>query len=94
MRLPAEWEKQSGVQLTWPHCDTEWYDLENVLRCYVEIAYNILRYEPLMIACRDISEAKADIARINDHLAHIVDYTIHWFAMLKEKYGKRYPRLI
>ena len=40
-----------------------------------------------------ILQIQADIARINDHLAHIVDYTIHWFAMLKEKYGKRYPRL-
>ena len=65
MRLPAEWEKQSGVQLTWPHSDTEWYDLENVLRCYVEIAYNILRFEPLMIVCRDIAEAESDIARIS-----------------------------
>lgn len=36
---------------------------------------------------------KTDIARIQDHLAHIVDYTIQWFQMLKEKYGKRYPRL-
>ena len=48
-RLPAEWEHQSGVQLTWPHCETEWYELEKVLECYVEIAYNILRFEPLMI---------------------------------------------
>lgn len=63
-RLPAEWEKQSGVQLTWPHCDTEWYELEKVLECYVEIAYNILRFEPLLIATRDIEECKGDINRI------------------------------
>ena len=79
MRLPAEWEKQSGVQLTWPHCDTEWYDLENVLRCYVEIAYNILRYEPLMIACRDISEAKADIARISEEKGLEMDWSRMFF---------------
>ena len=63
-RLPAEWEHQSGVQLTWPHCDTEWYELEKVLECYVEIASAILRFEPLMIVTRDIEECKADIARI------------------------------
>ncbi len=40
-----------------------------------------------------ILQIKTDIARIQDHLAHIVDYTIQWFQMLKEKYGKRYPRL-
>lgn len=65
MRLPAEWERQSGVQLTWPHKDTEWYELEKVLGCYVEIAYNILRFEPLMIACRDTEETRSDIARIS-----------------------------
>ena len=65
MRLPAEWERQSGVQLTWPHKDTEWYELGKVLGCYVEIASNILRFEPLMIACRDIAEAKSDIVRIS-----------------------------
>lgn len=64
MRLPAEWERQSGVQLTWPHCDTEWYELDKVLECYTDIAYNILKYEPLMVVCRDIAEAKSDIVRI------------------------------
>lgn len=63
--MPAEWEKQSGVQLTWPHADTEWYQLEKVLECYVEIACNIIRYEPLMVACRDIAEARADMERIS-----------------------------
>ena len=65
MRLPAEWERQDGVQLTWPHCDTEWYELEKVLGCYVEIAYNILRFEKLIIATRDIEECKSDISRIS-----------------------------
>ena len=40
-----------------------------------------------------ILQIQTDIARIQDHLAHIVDYTIQWFQMLKEKYGKQYPRL-
>ena len=64
MRLPAEWERQSGIQLTWPHSDTEWYRLDKVLECYVDIAFNILRFEPLMIVTRDIAEAESDIRRI------------------------------
>ena len=40
-----------------------------------------------------IHQMQSDIAQIKDHLAHIVDYTIRWFALLKEKYGKNYPRL-
>ena len=62
MRLPAEWEKQGFVQLTWPHEDTEWYDLPHVLDCYVNVAKAITRYEPLLIVCRDIEECKADMA--------------------------------
>ncbi len=40
-----------------------------------------------------ILQIQADIEKINYNLAHIVDYTIQWFLMLKEKYGKRYPRM-
>lgn len=64
MRIPAEWERQSGVQLTWPHRDTEWHEIDRVLECYVDIARNILDFEPLMIVARDIEEAKADIAQV------------------------------
>ena len=72
-RLPAEWEEQSGVQLTWPHGDTEWYQLDKVLECYVDIAYNILRFEPLMIVARDIDEAKSDIVRIAEKKGISID---------------------
>ena len=62
MRLPAEWEPQAFVQLTWPHEDTAWYELPKVLDCYVEVAKAITRYEPLLIVCRDLEECKADMA--------------------------------
>ena len=62
MRLPAEWEPQAFVQLTWPHEETAWYELPKVLDCYVEVAKAITRYEPLLIVCRDIQECKADMA--------------------------------
>jgi len=40
-----------------------------------------------------IAQIKEDIGRIDKQLAGIVEYTIEWFSMLKEKYGKNYPRL-
>ena len=61
MRLPAEWERQSGIQLTWPHVDTDWYQLDAVLDCYTTVASVIQKFEPLMIVARDIDEAKRDI---------------------------------
>ena len=35
---------------------------------------------------------KEEIAEIDNHLAHIVDYTVNWYQMLKNKYGKNFPR--
>ncbi|WP_459188099.1 DNA gyrase/topoisomerase IV subunit A [Parabacteroides sp. APC149_11_2_Y6] len=40
-----------------------------------------------------IAHYKEEIEVINNHLANIVEYTINWFRMLKEKYGKNYPRV-
>ena len=40
-----------------------------------------------------IAKLKKDIAQIDEHLAHIVDYTTDWYLYLKEKYGKNFPRL-
>lgn len=39
-----------------------------------------------------IASYKEKIAKINDNLAHIVDYAIKWYLGLKEKYGAAYPR--
>ena len=39
-----------------------------------------------------IARMNEDIAEINNHLANIVEYTIQWYRMLKEKYGKTFPR--
>ena len=49
-RLPAEWEPQSGVQLTWPHRDTDWAPmLDEVLTVYHAMAREISRREPLLV---------------------------------------------
>lgn len=40
-----------------------------------------------------IARMKGEIEEIDRHLANIVEYTTDWFFMLKEKYGKNYPRL-
>ena len=53
-RLPAEWEPQSAVQLTWPHARTDWAPyLDDITRTYIEIAEAVTRFEPLVIAADD-----------------------------------------
>ena len=62
IRFPAEWEKQSGVQLTWPHANTDWRDiLDEVIPCYVAIAKEIARRELLLIVCPDADEVRSQI---------------------------------
>ena len=39
-----------------------------------------------------IAKTKGEVTEIDNHLANIVDYTIEWYRMLKEKYGKNFPR--
>ena len=39
-----------------------------------------------------IARMKKDIEEIDRHLANIVEYTVDWFRMLKDKYGKDFPR--
>ena len=49
-RLPAEWEPQSGVQLTWPHEGTDWAPmLDEITETYREMARVIGQYEPVLI---------------------------------------------
>ena len=39
-----------------------------------------------------IARLKGEIEEIDNHLAHITEYTIDWFTRIKEKYGKNFPR--
>ncbi len=58
-RLPAEWEPQSGVMLTWPHADTDWADqLDRVEALYGELAAMISRFERVLIVCQDGDHAE------------------------------------
>lgn len=39
-----------------------------------------------------IAKIKEQVKEIDHNLLHLVDFTISWFVMLKEKYGKNFPR--
>ncbi len=49
-RLPAEWEPQWGVQLTWPHAQTDWAPmLSEITATYEEMAREIAKREHLLV---------------------------------------------
>lgn len=57
--LPAEWERQSGVQLTWPHKGTDWLPwLQEVTECYISMAMEIALRERLIIVAQEAKEVE------------------------------------
>lgn len=61
--LPAEWAQQSGIQLTWPHAETDWaYMLPEVQQCFAAIAREIAKRELLLIVTPQPEEVKEQIS--------------------------------
>lgn len=61
--LTEEWYPQSGVQLTWPHEDTDWaYMLPEVQECFVQIAGEISKREIVFIVAPDVENVKSQLA--------------------------------
>ncbi|MGI6242007.1 MAG: agmatine deiminase family protein [Prevotella sp.] len=60
--LPAEWERQSGIQLTWPHAGTDWKPyLEQITETFLELTGAIAQREKLIIVTPDIDGVKTQI---------------------------------
>lgn len=73
-RLPAEWEPQSAIQLTWPHEDTDWnYILEDVTTCYIRIATEISKREKLLIVCKDKQKVSSLLVNANQDNINYVE---------------------
>jgi agmatine deiminase len=72
LRLPAEWEEQSGVQLTWPHGESDWLKyLEQVEPCFAQISKEISQREKLLLVCQDQEHVLAILQKANANLNNI-----------------------
>lgn len=64
--FPPEWIKQSAIQLTWPHAASDWgYMLEEITSCFISLAKEILKRQPLLIVCKDINVVELALKDIN-----------------------------
>lgn len=72
-RLPAEWEKQSGILIAWPHKDTDWnYMLNEVQECFKKIASEIINEEILVIVSPNINDVKEQLKDLyQDHIIYV-----------------------
>lgn len=64
-RLPAEWEPQDAVQLTWPHDQGDWRDrLPEVEPVFGRIGAEISLREQLLVVCRDTGHRDHVLAQL------------------------------
>lgn len=63
LRMPAEWERQRAVMLTWPDSETDWKPyLAETVATYVELARAVAAREEVVIAVRNPSSVAATLA--------------------------------
>ena len=61
-RLPAEWEPQSFVQLTWPHAGTDWAPyLDEAYGCFLAIARAVAARSDLLVVACDAHAVEAQL---------------------------------
>ncbi len=71
--LPAEWEPQRFVQLTWPHADTDWAPyLESAQECFLNIAREITLREPLLVVTPVPEETEEQLRKGGVDMSQVV----------------------
>lgn len=79
IRLPAEWEEQEFVQLTFPHADTDWCDyLDEAIETFVTIAKTIAQYQKVLIVTKNLESIKARFKNKKNITFVLVDSDDTW----------------
>lgn len=72
-RLPAEWECQGAILLSWPHIDSDWaYMLNEVQCCFIKIVEAIVPFQKVIIIAPDITVPQKQ-------LSHLTTNNIYYF---------------
>jgi agmatine deiminase len=71
-RLPAEWEVQDGVMMSWPHEGTDWsYMLDDVRPVFAEIIRHITRFERVLLTAPHAAESREYLAAAGVDMANV-----------------------
>lgn len=77
IKLPAEWEKQDGVLLAWPHAETDWQPfLDEAEKVFVEICREIALREKVFIAANDPSYVANILSTAGVMISNVCTYQI------------------
>ena len=70
--LPAEWEPQSMVQLTWPHENTDWAEiLDEVYECFIHIAREVAKRERLLVVTPHPTRVEEQLRQAGVRMEHV-----------------------
>ncbi len=73
IRFPAEWEKQDGVLIAWPHPATDWNEqLNEVLDVYTELIRTIIRFEKVLLVAPDPEAVTAHLLSEGILLSNVI----------------------
>jgi agmatine deiminase len=65
-RLPAEWEPQSAIQFTFPHANSDWAAvLDVVVPCVVEAIEIVSRYQKVLVVCEGVKSVQLLLKNAN-----------------------------
>ena len=88
-RMPAEWEHQSMVQLTWPHEHTDWAPiLPEITAVYEEMAREISKREPLLVV--DTIPHNDTWARDHGFITVVEGSTLHLLDFCFNGWGQKF----
>lgn len=73
MILPAEWEPQRFVQLTWPHAETDWAPyLESAQECFTAIARQVTQRQPLLVVTPEPEDVECQLRKAGIDMSRVV----------------------
>ncbi|MGW8193319.1 MAG: agmatine deiminase family protein [Desulforhopalus sp.] len=76
-RLPAEWEPQDAVLLGWPHGETDWAEmLDLVLPVFTRLAMEISRFEKVIIPAPDPESVRSQLAEAGARMDRVQVYAV------------------
>lgn len=76
--MPAEWHKQSGIQLAWPQAEMDWEPyLEEIRHTYLKLIKAITPHEPILLGTSDLADTRQYLA------AHLPEETLRRVKLAK-----------
>ncbi len=65
--MPAEWEKQEAILLSWPHLNTDWREmLQEVQSCFKQVAKAILSEMKLIVVTPQVEDVKMQLTDLDN----------------------------